>query len=88
MHSQSCVYPGLFNVTVADPLQKSVTIEGLRQNQEYTCSVSALTKVGPGLPASVIIRTKIDCELYNVPRKHKDTTILLKCILSKLVKLQ
>ncbi|XP_035514491.1 oncostatin-M-specific receptor subunit beta [Morone saxatilis] len=48
----------LFNVSVADPRRKSVTIEGLQQNQEYTLSVSALTKEGPGQPASITIRTR------------------------------
>ncbi|XP_041855246.1 leukemia inhibitory factor receptor [Melanotaenia boesemani] len=47
-----------FEVTVADPLQKSVTFEGLHQNQEYICSISALTKEGPGIAASITIRTR------------------------------
>ncbi|XP_047236405.1 leukemia inhibitory factor receptor isoform X3 [Girardinichthys multiradiatus] len=55
---QSDTAPVLFNVSVGDPRQKSLTIEGLQQHQEYVCSVSALTKVGPGLPASITIRTK------------------------------
>lgn len=50
----------IFNVTVADPLRKSVTIEGLQQNQEYTCTVSDLTKEGPGPVASIIVRTRIN----------------------------
>ncbi|XP_054895473.1 leukemia inhibitory factor receptor isoform X2 [Poeciliopsis prolifica] len=49
-----------FNVSVDDPRQKSVTIEGLQQDQEYVCSVSALTTVGPGFPASITIRTKVN----------------------------
>ncbi|KAM4745889.1 leukemia inhibitory factor receptor [Anableps anableps] len=49
-----------FNVSVDDPQQKSVTIKGLQQHQEYVCSVSALTKVGPGSPATITIRTKIN----------------------------
>uniref|UniRef100_A0A3Q3GFD1 Leukemia inhibitory factor receptor-like n=1 Tax=Labrus bergylta TaxID=56723 RepID=A0A3Q3GFD1_9LABR len=48
----------LLNVLVSDPHRKSVTIEGLQQNQEYTFSVSALTKEGPGQAASITIRTK------------------------------
>ncbi|XP_070761070.1 leukemia inhibitory factor receptor [Enoplosus armatus] len=50
----------LFNVPVADPHRKSVTIEDLQQNQEYTFYVSALTKQGPGQPASITTRTKIN----------------------------
>ncbi|XP_076587335.1 leukemia inhibitory factor receptor isoform X2 [Chaetodon auriga] len=50
----------LFNVSVADPRRKSVTIEGLQQNQDYAFSVSALTKDGPGQPASITIRTRTD----------------------------
>ncbi|RVE67939.1 hypothetical protein OJAV_G00086790 [Oryzias javanicus] len=48
------------NLSIADPLQKSVTIEGLQPDQEYVCSVSALTKEGPGLPVSVTFRTRPD----------------------------
>lgn len=48
----------LFNVSVTDPHTKSVTAEGLQQNQEYTFSVSALTKEGPGRAASITVRTK------------------------------
>ncbi|XP_044051060.1 oncostatin-M-specific receptor subunit beta isoform X2 [Siniperca chuatsi] len=48
----------LFSVSVADPHRKSVTIENLQQNQEYAFSVSALTKEGPGQPASVTTRTR------------------------------
>ncbi|XP_040050982.2 leukemia inhibitory factor receptor isoform X1 [Gasterosteus aculeatus] len=47
----------LFNVSVADPCRKSVSIDGLQQNQEYAFSVSALTKQGPGEPTTVTIRT-------------------------------
>uniref|UniRef100_A0A3P8XX68 Fibronectin type-III domain-containing protein n=1 Tax=Esox lucius TaxID=8010 RepID=A0A3P8XX68_ESOLU len=39
---------GPFNKTVADPHNKSLTIVGLQDNQEYTFHLSALTKVGPG----------------------------------------
>uniref|UniRef100_UPI0037E7C2D6 leukemia inhibitory factor receptor isoform X2 n=1 Tax=Semicossyphus pulcher TaxID=241346 RepID=UPI0037E7C2D6 len=48
----------LFNVSVADPWKKYVTIEGLQQNREYMFSVSALTKEGPGQAASITVRTK------------------------------
>uniref|UniRef100_A0A3P8TEF7 Fibronectin type-III domain-containing protein n=1 Tax=Amphiprion percula TaxID=161767 RepID=A0A3P8TEF7_AMPPE len=58
MHSQINTGLKLFNMSVADPLKKSVTIDGLQQNQKYACSVSALTKEGPGLPASITIRTR------------------------------
>ncbi|XP_072243660.1 leukemia inhibitory factor receptor isoform X2 [Leuresthes tenuis] len=72
----SDILPG--QTEMADPLQKSVTIKGLRQNQEYTCSVSALTKVGPGLPASVIIRTKIDYSAH-LPKILTPILLLLGC---------
>ncbi|KAM7017805.1 leukemia inhibitory factor receptor isoform 2-T2 [Tautogolabrus adspersus] len=48
----------LLNVLVSDPHRKSVTIDGLQQNQEYTFCVSALTKEGPGQAASITVRTK------------------------------
>ncbi|XP_074495372.1 leukemia inhibitory factor receptor isoform X2 [Sebastes fasciatus] len=48
----------LFNVSVADPRRKSVTINGLQQNREYAFSVSALTKEGPGQPTNITIRTR------------------------------
>uniref|UniRef100_A0A3B3DN75 Fibronectin type-III domain-containing protein n=1 Tax=Oryzias melastigma TaxID=30732 RepID=A0A3B3DN75_ORYME len=44
--------------SVSDPLQTSVTVEGLQPDQEYVCSVSALTTEGPGLPVSVTFRTR------------------------------
>ncbi|XP_059192738.1 leukemia inhibitory factor receptor [Centropristis striata] len=47
----------MFNLSVADPGRKSVTIEGLKQNQEYAFSVSALTKEGPGEATNITIRT-------------------------------
>ncbi|KAM4576175.1 leukemia inhibitory factor receptor isoform 2-T2 [Odontesthes bonariensis] len=72
----SDILPG--QTEMADPLRKSVTIKGLRQNQEYTCSVSALTKVGPGLPASVIIRTKIDYSAH-LPKILTPILLLLGC---------
>ncbi|XP_008416333.1 leukemia inhibitory factor receptor isoform X1 [Poecilia reticulata] len=50
----------LFNVSVSNPRQKSVTMEGLQQDQEYVCSVRALTTVGPGSTASITIRTKVN----------------------------
>ncbi|XP_070690651.1 leukemia inhibitory factor receptor [Pempheris klunzingeri] len=46
------------HTAMADPRRKSVTIEGLQQSQEYTVSVSALTRGGPGQPASITIRTR------------------------------
>ncbi|KAM7391310.1 hypothetical protein PAMP_022010 [Pampus punctatissimus] len=46
------------HTAVADPQKKSVTIEGLQQNHEYTFSVSALTKEGPGKAANITIRTR------------------------------
>ncbi|XP_006790156.1 leukemia inhibitory factor receptor isoform X2 [Neolamprologus brichardi] len=52
--------PDRSNVSVADPHVKFVTIESLKENTEYTCSVSALTKEGPGLPANITFRTKIN----------------------------
>lgn len=55
----------LFNVSVADPQRKSVTIDGLQQNQQYVFSVSALTKQGPGQPATVTIRTRTNCEPHD-----------------------
>ncbi|KAI9536996.1 hypothetical protein NQZ68_029124 [Dissostichus eleginoides] len=59
----------LFNVSVADPRRKSVTIEGLQQDHKYIFSVSALTKGGPGQSTSIIIRTKTNCELHNIRLK-------------------
>ncbi|KAF7200667.1 leukemia inhibitory factor receptor [Nothobranchius furzeri] len=56
----------LFNVSVGDPRQRSVTIEGLQQQQEYTCSVSALTKEGPGHPASITVRTRTNYLSHSV----------------------
>ncbi|XP_071339602.1 leukemia inhibitory factor receptor isoform X2 [Trachinotus anak] len=52
-----------FNVSVADPWRKSVTIEDLKQCHEYAFSVSALTKVGPGQPTG-IIRTTTKCSVH------------------------
>uniref|UniRef100_A0A3P9BW38 Leukemia inhibitory factor receptor n=1 Tax=Maylandia zebra TaxID=106582 RepID=A0A3P9BW38_9CICH len=54
----SVLLPDGSNVSVAEPHVKFVTIESLKENTEYTCSVSALTKEGPGLPASITFRTK------------------------------
>ncbi|XP_029295925.1 leukemia inhibitory factor receptor [Cottoperca gobio] len=48
----------VFNESVADPRRKSVTIEGLKQNQEYAFSVSALTKEGAGQSTSITVRTR------------------------------
>ncbi|XP_069563953.1 leukemia inhibitory factor receptor [Brachyistius frenatus] len=53
-----------FNVSVVDPQQKSVTIDGLQQNQEYVFSLSVLTKDGPGRPTSITIRTRINYAAY------------------------
>ncbi|KAM7415884.1 hypothetical protein PAMA_018107 [Pampus argenteus] len=47
-----------FTVSVADPQKKSLTIKSLQQNCEYTFSVSALTKEGPGKGANITIRTR------------------------------
>ncbi|KAM8885085.1 LOW QUALITY PROTEIN: leukemia inhibitory factor receptor [Spinachia spinachia] len=46
-----------FNIFVADPCSKSVSVDGLQQNQEYAFSVSALTKGGPGEPTRVTVKT-------------------------------
>lgn len=48
----------LISVSVPEPQRKSVTIEALQQDQEYVCSVSALTTEGPGLPVNITIRTR------------------------------
>ncbi|CAJ1069255.1 leukemia inhibitory factor receptor isoform X1 [Xyrichtys novacula] len=48
----------LFNMSVADPQKKFVTVEGLQQNQEYAFSVSAFTREGAGQAASITVRTK------------------------------
>ncbi|XP_041793411.1 leukemia inhibitory factor receptor [Chelmon rostratus] len=70
----------LFNVSVADPQRKSVTIEGLQQNQDYVFSVSALTKEGPGLPASITIRTRTDYSAH-LARILTPIVLLLCCII-------
>nr|XP_020449371.1 leukemia inhibitory factor receptor-like isoform X2 [Monopterus albus]XP_020449372.1 leukemia inhibitory factor receptor-like isoform X2 [Monopterus albus] len=54
----------MFRVSVEDPGRKSVTIEGLQQGREYAFSVSALTKWGPGQPASITARTKTNYSAY------------------------
>ncbi|XP_013867225.1 oncostatin-M-specific receptor subunit beta [Austrofundulus limnaeus] len=69
----------LFDVSVADPRQKSVTIEGLQQQQEYSCSVSALTKAGPGLPASIAIRTRTNY-LSHLAKILTPVLLLLGCM--------
>uniref|UniRef100_A0A3P9P0K2 Leukemia inhibitory factor receptor-like n=1 Tax=Poecilia reticulata TaxID=8081 RepID=A0A3P9P0K2_POERE len=66
----------LFNVSVSNPRQKSVTMEGLQQDQEYVCSVRALTTVGPGSTASITIRTKVNSEL---PKILTPILLLLGC---------
>uniref|UniRef100_A0A3B3Y5M7 Fibronectin type-III domain-containing protein n=1 Tax=Poecilia mexicana TaxID=48701 RepID=A0A3B3Y5M7_9TELE len=65
----------LFNVSVGDPRQKSVTMEGLQQDQEYVCSVRALTTVGPGSAASITIRTKVNSELRSIQDFHENTIV-------------
>lgn len=60
------MFTAVLNVTVADPLRKFVTIEGLKQNHDYNFTVSALTKKGSGPAVSITIRTRINCELYNM----------------------
>ncbi|XP_049435302.1 leukemia inhibitory factor receptor isoform X1 [Epinephelus fuscoguttatus] len=69
-----------FNVSVADPHKKSVTIEGLQQNQEYAFSVSALTKEGPGQPTSIIIRTRTNYSAHLV-KILTPILLLLGCII-------
>uniref|UniRef100_A0A672GK54 Fibronectin type-III domain-containing protein n=1 Tax=Salarias fasciatus TaxID=181472 RepID=A0A672GK54_SALFA len=65
---------------VSDPRNKSVTIQGLQQDQEYSFSVSALSKVGSGVATNFRTRTPIN---YH-PSLVKALTaifILLGCIL-------
>ncbi|XP_022621028.1 leukemia inhibitory factor receptor-like isoform X3 [Seriola dumerili] len=51
--------PGhIANMLVEDPRKKSVIIEDLKQGHEYRFSVSALTKVGPGIPGMIPFRTR------------------------------
>lgn len=69
------VHLDLFNMSVADPRRKSVTIEGLQQNQEYAFSVSALTKEGPGQPASITVRTRTNRECINLRYNRRNSTI-------------
>ncbi|XP_007563592.1 leukemia inhibitory factor receptor isoform X2 [Poecilia formosa] len=68
----------LFNVSVGDPRQKSVTMEGLQQDQEYVCSVRALTTVGPGSAASITIRTKVN-NFSHLPKILTPILLLLGC---------
>ncbi|KAK9523056.1 hypothetical protein VZT92_019485 [Zoarces viviparus] len=68
-----------FNVSVADPRRKSVTIEGLQQNQEYAFSVSALTKEGPGEPTSITIRTRTNYAAH-LAKVLTPILLLLGCI--------
>ncbi|KAG7489235.1 leukemia inhibitory factor receptor-like isoform X2 [Solea senegalensis] len=70
----------VFNVSVADPRRKSVTVEGLKQSQEYTFCVSALTKNGPGQPTSITIttRTNYSAQLVKI---LTFTLFLLSCII-------
>ncbi|XP_041642417.1 leukemia inhibitory factor receptor-like isoform X2 [Cheilinus undulatus] len=70
----------LFNVSVEDPHRKSVTIDGLQQNQEYAFSVSALTKDGPGQATTITVRTKTNYSAYMV-EILTPTLLLLGCTL-------
>ncbi|XP_078107293.1 leukemia inhibitory factor receptor isoform X1 [Sander vitreus] len=70
----------LFNVSVADPRRKSVTIEGLEQNQEYAFSVSALTKEGPGQPTNITIRTRTNYSAH-LAKILTPILLLLGCII-------
>ncbi|XP_040010243.1 leukemia inhibitory factor receptor isoform X2 [Xiphias gladius] len=47
-----------FSLSVEDPRNKSLTIEGLRQSHDYVFSVMALTQKGPGQAASITVRTR------------------------------
>ncbi|KAG8011834.1 Oncostatin-M-specific receptor subunit beta [Nibea albiflora] len=67
----------LFNVLVEDPWRKSVTIEGLQPNQEYSFFVSALTKEGPGQTASITMRTRTNYSAHLV--KILTPILLLLC---------
>ncbi|XP_027133359.1 leukemia inhibitory factor receptor isoform X3 [Larimichthys crocea] len=67
----------LFNVLVEDPRSKSVTIEGLQPNQEYSFFVSALTKEGPGQTASITMRTRTNLDSAHLAKIL--TPILLLC---------
>ncbi|XP_034728872.1 leukemia inhibitory factor receptor isoform X1 [Etheostoma cragini] len=70
----------LFNVSVADPRRKSVTIEGLQQNQEYAFSVSALTKEGPGQPTNITIRTRTNYSAH-LAKILSPILLVLGCII-------
>ncbi|KAF1389404.1 hypothetical protein PFLUV_G00073080 [Perca fluviatilis] len=70
----------LFNVSVADPRRKSVTIEGLQQNQEYAFSVSALTEEGPGQPTNITIRTRTNYSAH-LAKILTPILLLLGCII-------
>ncbi|KAM3610502.1 uncharacterized protein V6R79_004825 [Siganus canaliculatus] len=70
----------LFNVSVADPHRKSLTIQHLQENQEYVISVSALTKEGPGQTASITIRTRTDYSAH-LAKILIPILLLLCCIL-------
>lgn len=65
-----------------------MTIDGLQQNQEYAFSVSALTKEGPGQPASITVRTGTNCELHNtLSMQHYQLILLLFSFLNKSFKM-
>ncbi|XP_042344411.1 leukemia inhibitory factor receptor [Plectropomus leopardus] len=69
-----------FNVSVADPRKKSVTINGLEQNRGYAISVSALTKQGPGKPTNITIRTKTNYSAH-LAKILTPILLLLGCII-------
>ncbi|XP_071775502.2 leukemia inhibitory factor receptor isoform X1 [Centroberyx gerrardi] len=52
----------LLNVT--DPRRKIVTIDDLHESQVYTFCLSAVTKGGPGPPASIIIKTTANYSVH------------------------
>ncbi|XP_054467793.1 leukemia inhibitory factor receptor [Anoplopoma fimbria] len=70
-----------FNVSVVDPHIKSVTIEGLQQNHEYTFSVSTLTKDGPGLSTNITIRTRTNLDSAQLAKILTPILLLLGCII-------
>lgn len=58
-------------MSVPDPRRKSLTVGGLQPNREYVLSVSALTRQGPGLAASIAIRTRPNCERHHRRRQSQ-----------------
>ncbi|KAJ4941988.1 hypothetical protein JOQ06_011859 [Pogonophryne albipinna] len=71
----------LFNVSVADPRRKSVTIEGLQQDHKYLFYVSALTKGGPGQSTSITIRTNTNYSAH-LAKILTPMLLLLGCIIA------